>query len=293
MKILLTGGNGFIGGHVRRAFTQAGHHVVTVSRSSTESTDLEAMLGAPSYVPSVSDFVPSCDAIVHLAACIDYDDRNPDLVSVNVGGAQQILELARSWQVRQVIYASGLPVIGIPQHLPITEEHPLNPLTVYHATKLAGEKVLGVMRRDGISLASLRISAPVGKGMPDKRLLSTLVRRALQGKKITILGKGGRQQDYVDVRDIAQAFLACLNQKIDGTYNIGSGSPLSNKTLAEQCSSILKSKSRIKFTGIDDAEDQVWDVSIERAAEDFGYAPQHDMTSTIRWVAEKYAHLDD
>lgn len=293
MKILLTGGNGFIGGHVHRAFTQAGHHVVTVSRSSTESTDLEAMLGAPSYVTSVSNFVPSCDAIVHLAACIDYDDRNPDLVSVNVGGAQQILELARSWQVRQVIYASGLPVIGIPQHLPITEEHPLNPLTVYHATKLAGEKVLGVMRRDGISLASLRITAPVGKGMPDKRLLSTLVRRALQGKKITILGKGGRQQDYIDVRDIAQAFLACLNQKIDGTYNIGSGSPLSNKTLAEQCSSILKSKSRIKFTGIDDAEDQVWDVSIARATEAFGYAPQHDMTSTIRWVAEKYAHLDD
>jgi nucleoside-diphosphate-sugar epimerase len=293
MKILLTGGNGFIGGHVRRTLIQAGHHVVTVSRSSTESTDVEAMLGAPSYVPAVSAFLPSCDAIVHLAACIDSDDRNPDLVSVNVGGAQQILELARSLQVRQVIYASSLPVIGIPQHLPITEEHPLNPLTVYHATKLAGEKILGVMRRDGISLASLRIMAPVGKGMPDKRLLTTLVRRALQGKTITLLGQGGRQQDYVDVRDIAQAVLACLNQKTDGTYNIGSGSPLSNKELAEQCLSILKSKSRIKFTGIDDAEDQVWDVSSTRAAEAFGYAPQHDMTSTIRWVAEKYAHLDD
>lgn len=293
MKILLTGGNGFIGGHVRRTLMQAGHHVVTVSRSSSESTDVEAMLGAPSYVPSVCAFVPSCDAIIHLAACMDYDDRNPDLISVNVGGAQQILELARLWQVRQVIYASGLSVVGIPQHLPITEEHPLNPLTVYHATKLAGEKILGVMRRDEIPLASLRITAPVGKGMPDKRFLTTLVRHALQGKTITLLGQGGRQQDYVDVRDIAQAFLACLNQKTDGTYNIGSGSPLSNKTLAELCLSILKSKSRIKFTGIDIAEDQVWDVSIARAADAFGYAPQQDMTSTIRWVAEKYAHLDD
>ncbi len=293
MKILLTGGNGFIGGHVRRTLMQAGHHVVTVSRSSSESTDVEAMLGAPSYVPSVSVFVPSCDAIVHLAACIDYDDMNPELVSVNVGGAQQILELARSWQVRQVIYASSLPVIGIPQYLPITEEHPLNPLTVYHATKLAGEKILGVMRRDEIPLASLRITAPVGKGMPDNRLLTTLVRRALQGKTITLLGQGSRQQDYVDVRDIAQAVLACLNQKIDGTYNICSGSPLPNKELAEQCLSILKSKSRIKFTGIDDAEDQVWDVSCTRAAEAFGYTPQHNMTSTIRWVAEQYAHLDD
>ena len=292
MRVLLTGATGFVGRVAAETLAAGGHDVVGVSRTAAtpvhSKRTIRATLGSDDFVERVLAEAEPCEAIVHAAACISHDNSNPELISVNCLGTQQIATLAEKWTTPAVVYLSSLPLIGVPLTHPITEAHPTSPRTTYHATKLFGEHVLAAAARDR-TCVSLRLTAPVGPGMPDNRALSTFVRAALAGSPITLVGKGGRIQNYVDVRDIAAAIVSCIEQKPRGVFNLGGPAAISNLELAETCIRVLNSKSTIVFSSTPDtAEGEVWDVSSDAAKRAFGYTPKHDVVSSIHAVARQY-----
>ena len=293
MKVLFTGATGFIGRVASQHLRSRGHDVINVTRSHVTPTgcvqQIHATLGSDGFVKTLLSQSDRCEAIVHAAACIDYDNLHPDLIRVNCLGTQQILAIAEEWKVRRVIYTSSLPVVGRPLLCPIAEEHTTFPRTTYHATKLFGEHLLAVASLPEMACASLRITAPVGPGMPDNRILSTFVRRALENRPLTLSGKGTRRQNYVDIRDIADAIVACVERGPKGVFNIGGAADISNHELAKTCIRLLESKSTIEFTGTPDpADDEVWSVCIDAAQKAFEYRPRHDMASSIKAVAQQY-----
>jgi nucleoside-diphosphate-sugar epimerase len=230
--------------------------------------------------------VEPCQAILHAAASLTMRWDAPEISRTNCLGTQQALMLGRHWGVEHFTYISSVPVIGRPFQHPITEQHPVRPFTAYHASKLYGEHLVECARRDGLPGAVLRITAPVGAGMPRDRIVAVFVERAIRNLPIEINGKGTRQQNYVDVRDVAAAVIACMQRQIVGVFNIGGEKTVSNCELAARCIREAGSTSPVVFTGRPDPEDDVvWDVALDKARDAFGYRPRWTVDDTIRALA--------
>jgi len=216
MKVIVTGGTGQIGSVVQSHLRSLGWEVTDVSRSGTVRADL----ASTDFAERVANEVKWCDAIVHCAASMAKGLTDHALAQVNGAGTQEVIRLAALTGAGQLIYLSSVPVIGQPQCLPIAEEHPTHPLTAYHASKLFGEQLVRLAGSPALKTASLRLTSPIGPGTPPGRIFSEFVGRARRGEPLMLAGQGGRRQNYVDVRDIAQAAGQCLRSKAAGIFNV-------------------------------------------------------------------------
>jgi UDP-glucuronate decarboxylase len=294
MKVLITGATGFIGGAIARYLVAQGAEVIALDQRDLVaggfSKVIIADIGRTSLAKSIADEIDSCDAVVHAAAAMDKNLYNFDISLTNCLGTQQLLYLAKIWHVKSFIFLSGVTVIGLPRELPITEEHPITPRSAYLSSKLYGEYLVDIASTDSMAGTVLRLTAPIGPGMPDNRILADFVKKSLAGMPLTLLGKGTRRQNYVDMRDIISAVWTCLQRRISGTFNIAGRSSITNRELAERCIRLLGSSSEIEFTGAPDPEEgMVWDVSIHKAKELLSFDPHHDIDDMIKELGSYYA----
>lgn len=288
MRILLTGASGFIGGAIATHLVSEGHEVIGLHAhprpwlANKGVADIVADIASTDAMASLSREMEPCDAIIHAAASLDMSLFAPDVSRVNCTGLQNLLWLATKWRSPKFVFLSSVPVIGIPKFLPITEEHPSQPLTAYHASKLFGEQLVRLAEAHGVMGTSLRLTAPVGPQMPKNRLLAVLVDRSLNNAPLEISGSGSRKQNYIDVRDIARATELCLKKNTSGVFNIAAATCISNLELALRCISRCNSTSDVLFSGRTDPEEGLsWDVSIEKAKNELGFIPQFDIDDAI------------
>jgi len=288
MKILVTGASGFIGGAICDQLLAKGHDLIGL-HGHARADDAKrpyrvivADIGDIAAIKRLSEEIDPCDAIIHAAAALNNGLFALEVISANCQGVQNMLWLALQWHSSHFVFLSGVPVIGKPQILPIDEEHPTRPETAYHASKLFGEQLVRLAALQGLNAVSLRVPAPVGPGIPENRLLTVLVRRSLNNETIELAGQGSRQQNYIDVCDIARAAELCLENQVSGEFNIASTSCISNLDLAHRCIERCHSKSEIVFNGRTDAEEgYIWDVSIEKARKELGFIPQYTIDMAI------------
>lgn len=237
MRVLVTGGAGFIGSHIVDALVEAGHHVVVVDNLHTGKRE-NVNPRAAFYQLDIRDAQGLArvlererpEAISHQAALADVRGSLEDPVTyaeVNVIGSIVLLELARKHGTRKVLYAStGGAVYGEPQFLPVTENHPVNPLDPYGASKHAVEHYLFLYRHNyGLDYASLRypnVYGPRQDPFGEAGVVAIFSGRMLGNQLCTINGDGTQQRDFVYVGDIAKANLLALEHG-SGIFNIGSG----------------------------------------------------------------------
>lgn len=285
MRVLVTGTSGFVGGAVASWLCERGVTVTGLSRRTSallppEIEQVPADLAGDSFLDTAARWTP-CDAVVHCAACRDFSFAAREVGLANCVGTQQTLALAKKWGA-YVVFLSGVFVYGRPLTTPVTEEHPLDIRSDYAASKMFGEYLVRMYGR----AVSLRVTAPVGAHMPEKRFLSMLVARAMRGEALQVHGTGSRRQNYVDNRDIGQAVLQCLESNPEGVFNLGGDGAISNLALAETCVHALGSSSTIALSGMPDPEDDVsWDISSEKACEQFGFRPRCSIEDSILAVA--------
>src|SRR5687767_5595997 len=156
MRVLVTGGAGYIGSHVVRALLEGGHEVVVLDDLSTGHRQLIAANGVPLVEGDVGDraaldrALPGCDAVVHVAgkALVPESVRDPGpYFRVNAEAGRAILEAMRAHGVLRIVFSSTCAVYGVPPSLPIREDTPKAPLSPYGASKLAFEYVLEAYAR--------------------------------------------------------------------------------------------------------------------------------------------------
>ncbi|NLV43877.1 MAG: NAD(P)-dependent oxidoreductase [Candidatus Hydrogenedentes bacterium] len=287
MRILVTGTSGHIGGAVAYTLCQEGHEVIGISRTLNPALP-EAVrqysldITDPEFIDKAVHGVSECEVIVHAAASIKDDTYTAEMMQVNYAGSLNLLDAADTLQARCFIYLSSLSILGMPCEHPITEAHPLTPSTGYAVSKLKAEHKIIEGGTDSRRTISLRVSSPVGPGLRHRRIFRLFVEHALENAPLQIHGTGARRQDYVDVRDIAQGILQAVCSDCRGIYNLGSGVPVSNLELAQRCIQTLRSSSEIVLTGVNDPDDKVcWDLSIAKAAREFGYAPQFALEQSV------------
>jgi len=238
MKIMVTGGAGFIGSHVVDACLGAGHDVSVVDDLSTgkrQHVDTRARL----YVADICDqealervfALEQPEAICHLAAKADVRESvdHPVLYAqVNIIGSLVLLELARKYGCRKMVYAStGGAVYGEPEYLPVDEEHPANPLDPYGASKHHVEHYLDIYRAlyglDFTVLRSANTYGPRQDPYGEAGVVAIFAAQMLTGAVPVINGSGEQERDFVYVADIARANILALTRGSGETVNLGSG----------------------------------------------------------------------
>ncbi len=255
-NILVTGGAGFIGSWTVELLVREGYRVVVLDNFSTGS--LENLARVIDKIKVVKGDIRNhvlldeiikhyeIDSIIHLAALVSVEEatRNPgEAVRVNVNGTHNVLETARKHDLERIVYASSAAVYGDPKYLPIDEDHPLNPKSVYGATKLGGEALVNAYHDNyGLSTISLRcfnVYGPRMKPGPYAGVIIKFIQRIKEGKPPIIYGDGTQTRDFIYVEDVARANIAALKTRATGPYNIGTGKETSINQLARQIAELM------------------------------------------------------
>ncbi len=255
MKILITGGAGFIGSNVADAYLAAGHEVAVVddlSSGKTENINPRAKfyrldIADPKLAEVFADFKPQL--VNHHAAQISVplsvDDPLAD-ARTNVLGLVNLLTQCRAHQVKKVIYvSSGGVVYGEPENLPATEEFPLQPASPYGIAKYAGELYLAFFARQcGLRYVALRYSNVYGpRQVPhgEAGVVSIFILALLEHKAPTVFGDGKCIRDYVFVGDVVQANLQAVEHGENVAVNIGTGRPTDVNELYQIIADVMHS----------------------------------------------------
>lgn len=252
MRVLVTGGAGFIGSALARRLLACSYDVVIIDNLST---------GKRSNVPDGAHFVEAdlsrpetlgripqgrYDAVFHLAAqssgAIGQKDPYADM-QTNAGATMLISRWCLEYRVPQLIYASSMTVYGQANREPVAESAPCQPIGYYGASKLASEHYLRVAAAEGLSTACLRLYNVYGPGQNLGNLYqgmaSIYMAYMLQGVTVPVTGSFERYRDFVYVDDVVAAFRLCMLKPSAGhrVYNIGTG----RKTTVAELLQALKS----------------------------------------------------
>lgn len=245
MRIVVTGGAGFIGSHIIEAFLQEGHDIAVVDDLSTGFRE-NVPDGIPFYKLDIRD--PELekvfdeekpDAVCHQAALANVREslEKPLLYAdVNILGSLNVLECCRKAKVKRIIYAStGGAVYGEPERLPVREDHPINPLDPYGASKHHVEHYLHLYESNfGISYAALRYPNVYGPRQDPKGeagVVAIFAAKMLAGESPVVNGSGEQQRDFVHASDVARANVLAMHSDRNLILNIGSGVGTSVNTI--------------------------------------------------------------
>jgi UDP-glucose 4-epimerase len=228
MRVLVTGGSGFIGRHVTAALRADGHTVSVVDRVPFDDPAVACVTGElEDAAIRAAAVVAGLDAVVHLAAetSVLGSMERPELVHrVNVDVTAGLLELCRQQGVPTFVMASTNAVVGSFDGV-MSETVPLAPLTPYGATKAAAEMLMsGYHGAYGLRTVALRLTNVYGPGMHHKdSFVPRLMRAAADGEGVTVYGDGLQRRDLVHVADVARAFAGAVVDWPSGPVIIGSG----------------------------------------------------------------------
>ena len=296
LRVLVTGGGGFIGSHLVKALVEAGHQVRVLDNLSTGSIEnIADILNAIEFVRGdvrdhgiVESAVRSVDAVVHLAALIDVAEsvEKPDLYfDVNVRGTYNVVKASKN--VSTFVFTSSSAVYGEPIRVPIPEDHPLMPKSPYAASKVSGEAfVQAFANQYGFRPVILRLFNVYGpkQSRAYAGVIIEFIRRVSRGEPPVIFGDGGQTRDFIHVSDVVEAVMLSLrNEGVRDVFNIGSGEGVTINYLARL---ILKLMGREDLKPIyapprpGDIRHSIADIT--RARMELGFKPKVGLEAGIR-----------
>ena len=308
MKVLITGGAGFIGSHVVDAYYAAGHAVVVVDDLST-GREANINPAATFYQmdirePQLADIFEKerPDYVNHLAAQVDVRRSVAEPIfdaDVNILGSINLLECIRKFPIRHLIYVStGGAVYGEPEYLPCDEGHPIRPICQYGASKYIVEKYLHMYRLNhGVNYAVLRypnVYGPRQDPHGEAGVVAIFVGRMLAGEQVIIHGDGEQQRDYVYVGDCVQANLLISRAEMDGTFNVGSGRGTSVNELFQELREITSYGQEPVYGPPKLGETRHIYLSAEKARSELGWQQtkslRQGLEATVNFMRKKAAN---
>lgn len=310
MRILVTGGAGFIGSHTVDALVAAGAHEVAVIDNLSSGRRERLNPGARFYeadlhsAAGVADVIAleKPEVIYHLAAQMDVRRSVADPAfdaQVNVVGFLNLMEAARQNGLRRVIFAStGGAIYGEQETFPCDEHHPRRPVSPYGVAKHATEAYLFFYKvQYGIDYLALRYANVYGPRQDphgEAGVVAIFCGRLLDGKPATIFGDGGQTRDYIFVGDVVHANLGALTSAASGAINIGTGVETDVNQLYGALASVAGIKAAPVHAPERPGEQRRSVISPALAAAALGWRPevslQQGLKRTYEYFRDRFAH---
>lgn len=301
MKVLITGGCGFIGSNIANKLSTE-HEVVIIDDLSTgreaniEDLDVEFVHGSVADIGILKKSFKNVDYVFHQAALPSVQRSIEDPVranEVNVGGTLNVLVAARDVGVSKVIYASSSSVYGETPELPKREDMKPDPKSPYAVTKLTGEYYCRIFNEiyslKTVCLRYFNVYGPKQDPSSDyAAVIPKFIKCILAGESPIIYGDGEQTRDFTFVHDVVQANVLAMETDATGVFNVATGQRISVNDLADMI---------MEITGnhVDcvhdeprpgDVRDSLGDIS--RASTGFGYVPQYGMKEGLLETIERF-----
>ncbi len=248
MKILVTGGAGFIGSHIVEYLVQRGDNVIVLDNLSNGkmqnmskvSDDINFVNGDVRDCNLVEQLVKDVDGVFHEAALVSVPESfkmQNEYFDVNVNGTENILKLAKEYGFK-IVYASSSSVYGNPKSVPIKEDDDRNPLNPYAKTKLEDELLAEKYSEMGVHVIGLRYFNIFGRRQSKEYagVIKLFLKKIQQNKAPIINGDGSQTRDFVYVEDVVKANILAMDSNIKYKFlNVGTGFSISILDLANAC----------------------------------------------------------
>ena len=314
MKLLVTGGAGFIGSHLTKKLLKDNHTVCCVDNfndyydPSIKRGNVKPFLDSENYKLYECDIQDrdalkgifseeNFESVIHLAARAGVRPSivEPDLYNrVNVIGTTNLLDLSKDNGVKQFVFGSSSSVYGINSKVPFSEDDLVDkPISPYAATKIAGEMLCHVYHHlYGLRVTSLRFFTVYGPGQRPEMAIHKFGQKILNGETIPFFGDGLSRRDYTYVDDIVAGIVASINKNCEyEVFNLGNSNTIALNELV-----VLLEDSLGKKAILEKLDNQPGDVpitysNITKAKEKLGFAPMTDIKDGIRqfsdWLINK------
>lgn len=311
MRILVTGGLGFIGCYTISALSKLGHRVFVVDNLSRSKMWCEryirdrgldvALLRRDILDLERGDLPSGLDAVVHLAALINVDEsiEKPDLYyRINALGTVRLYSLC-SGMCGRFIFISSASVYGDPVKIPIDEDHPYNPINPYGASKVSAEVGIRSMYRSGCGLdyMILRLFNVYGAGQSIEYagVIARFAERLSRGEPPVIYGDGLQVRDFIHVVDVVRAIARAVDAEdgLNETYNIASGRGVRIRDLAYMMIGLSGLEIDPIYMDAKPGDVRVSVASIAKATNVLGWSPIMDFRSGIMEVLNYHRYRDD
>jgi len=302
VKVLVTGGAGFIGSNIVKGLLDLGHEPVVFDDLSSGFAE-NLVAGVPFVEADVREAeavlaaAEGCDVVVHLAASVGNARSIDDPVTdsqINVIGTLNVLQAARQHGLRRIVFSSSAGIFGELKTLPIAEDHPQDPDSPYGTSKLAAEKMCLVYNKlydmSNVCLRYFNVYGLNQRYDAYGNVIPIFADRILRGVPITIFGDGEQTRDFVNARDVAAANIAAAAacEDVKGVFNIGSATRVTINDLAAMMQRVAGREVGVAFapTRPGDVRDSL--AAIDAAHDAFGYRPtvglDEGLTDYISWV---------
>lgn len=295
MKVLVTGGAGFVGSNIVDSLIKRGDEVAVVDNISTGFVK-NVNLSARFYELSVGDKKLAevfdkerPDIVSHHAAQMDLRKSVAEPVfdaAENILGSLNVILNSVRYGVKKFIYASsGGAVYGEPQHLPVDEDHPINPLSQYGVSKHTVEHYLYLYaRQHGLNYVILRYSniyGPRQNPYGEAGVIAIFARQMFLGKRPTIFGSGEQTRDYTHVSDVVRANILAMERGENAIYNIGTGVETSVKQIFAMLALALGYKDSPIYVAAPPGEVQRCCLAWGKAQRELGWRPKVSLNEGI------------
>ena len=305
MNILVTGGAGFIGSHIVKAYIDAGHSVTIIDDLSTGEMKLvnskATFYKLDIHSPEVKNVLEKekISVINHHAAQISVSESVSDPLfdaNSNIIGTLQLLQNAVSLKIDKFVFAStGGAMYGDQTIFPASEEHPCHPLSPYGISKLCAENYINYFRtQHGLNTTVLRYSNVYGPHQNphgEAGVVAIFCQRIMEDLPPVICGDGEQTRDFISVRDVAQANIIALDSKCEGTFNVGTGKETSVNFLTKELLKVSGVTKSSKHSPPRKGEQRRSSIDSKKLLESFGWKPgislEEGLFETINYFKNK------
>jgi len=308
MRMLITGGAGFIGSYLCEKYTKEGHTVLCLDnflsgnllnvRHLLDYRNFKLITGDVRDFDLLERIIRDVDVVFHLAAQIHVDRSyvEPRLTyEINVMGTQNVLEVARIYDVKKVIHASTSEVYGSAQYVPIDEKHPLDAPHPYGASKIAADRMCNAyVITYGMDISIPRffnIFGPRQRDIGYGGVISIFTRRVLNNIPPIIYGDGLQTRDYTYIEDAVKAFDLVLNHKSKlEPVNIGSGKEVSILDLANLIIDLCGKRGEMKPVHVEPRIGEVKKLIADarKAKKIIGWEPKYNLKEGLKTFIQWY-----
>ncbi|SDJ77328.1 NAD-dependent epimerase/dehydratase family protein [Sediminibacillus albus] len=301
MKVLVTGGAGFIGRYVVDALLTENYDVAVIDYDRTSALSrMENVEYYPVDITRGLDQVfeieqPEC--VIHLAAQVDVTKSaaDPGLdAETNIYGTINILKSCQKHRVGKIIFASSAAVYGEPQFLGISEDHPQVPISFYGISKHAAENYVKLYASlHGINYTILRyanVYGPVFDQKGEGNVIFNFLEKMTNGRRPIIYGNGNQTRDFIFVKDVAAAILAAIRRGDQQTLNIGTNLPTNLNQLAAQLNSLLGTELMPEY--LTDRSGDIKESYLEnkKALRELDWKVRYPLTKGLKETIENWNH---
>ena len=303
MRILVTGGAGFIGSHITDLLIKDGHAVTVLDNLSGGHKDqinpkAKLIVGDIGNSQKTKEALKGIDCVIHAAGLIIVPESVADPIKYcdnNVLGTVNLLQTMKDSGVKKIIFSSSACVYGTPDHLPIKEDAPLRPDNPYGATKASIEAFLQAFNANhNFDVTILRYFNPYGPGelhQPETHAIPNFIKAALVKKPIPLYWQGEQIRDFIYIDDLAQAHVDVLQLSNFNIFNLGTETGVKVRDVIDLIFEIVGYEVPINDLGERPGDVHANYASSEKLQKSVNWQPKVDLKEGLKKTIDYYKNL--